>query len=660
MSNTSPVGTSDFRHWWLLGGTVLLLIGVGTLVAYLVPRPPPPTTVASDDPRLAYQGPFRNVHPSVGYVGDDACKGCHDDILLKYQHHPMAHASAAIAEIINSEKLGPARHNPFEVDSERFLVERQGQRMWHREERLDAHRVPLWHFDREVHFVIGSGARGRSYVTNHDGYLFQAPVSWFTQKQIWDRSPGFTAEALAGRPVQPDCLFCHANSSHPHEGSFNRYDDPILSGHGIGCERCHGPGERHAASSDRLDTVSPKRLSPALRDAVCEQCHLAGKVRIVRRGRRREDFRPGLPLDTVFAIFVLPEELGEPAATEGVHQLRKAVNHVEQMHASRCYQGGTAEDRMGCTSCHDPHSVPAPERRVAFFRQRCLACHEKRRCSAPAAARQARGDSCFECHMPRVKTADIAHSAATDHRVLRKPPAEAAVAGPTDLTQSLPLRSFHRGQVHLDDPEQARDYGLALVYLVRDHKLPLEAVGPHAVKLLEDAVAVHRDDLAAYQGKAEALSLLSDSPQRRDRHALRIEALAAAETILEQQPHQEVALALTAGMSQNLGDEEKAIEYWQRAVAANPWLPRYRENLTRLLQHAGRIAESGEHAAAWLKQEPRSIAARQSWIICLLRDGRKAAARQQFHVIEAMHPDDLKGLRDWFDDALARAPAGGG
>src|SRR5205823_3198677 len=100
---------------------------------------------------------------------------------------------------------------------------------------------------------------------------------------------------------------------HPREGYANRYESPLFDeGHAIGCERCHGPGALHVRDPGQRDPetgidytiVNPKHLKPDLRAAVCEQCHLEGETRIVRRGRDLFDFRPGLPMQAFWSVFV--------------------------------------------------------------------------------------------------------------------------------------------------------------------------------------------------------------------------------------------------------------------------------------------------------------------------------------------------------------------
>src|SRR5262249_32128900 len=152
-------------------------------------------------------------------------------------------------------------------------------------------------------FALGSGKRGRSYLIDHEGYLFQSAISWFTQTNSWNLAPGLEPHPHSDRRLTVECLFCHCNSVEPVAVTSNHFREPIFRGcYAIGCERCHGPGELHAQLRQEGDTpdedtsiVNPGRLPPALREAVCQQCHLQGQIRILRRGRQPFEFRPGLP-----------------------------------------------------------------------------------------------------------------------------------------------------------------------------------------------------------------------------------------------------------------------------------------------------------------------------------------------------------------------------
>jgi tetratricopeptide (TPR) repeat protein len=594
---------------------------------------------AADDPRVAYAGPFHNVHPSVAYTGDQACVPCHAEIAAKYQQHPMARALAPMAAIAATEQIEAARHNPFVADRTRFVVERQGNRVWHRTLRVGTSDQVLFTRDVEVHYAIGSAVHGRSYLTNRGGYLFQTPVSWFTQKQIWDRSPGFGNDVYSLRPVLGECLFCHANRAYPREGTTNKYDEPIISGGGIGCERCHGPGALHVQTTNRCDIVNPKQLSPALRDAVCEQCHLEGAVRVLRRGRGLYDFRPGLPLEDFISVFVYP-----PATGPDVHGRSKAVSQVEQMRESHCYQGGTTDKRLGCTSCHDPHTEPAAAERAAYYRRRCLECHQQQPCSEALAKRNKRNDDCAACHMPRFGTSDIAHAASTDHRVPRRPLPQAAQ--PAALPAAFPYWvSFHRGPVDIRNVEQGRDIAVALTKELYQSTPGLQRDAIMVIALLEEALGKDSDDVSAWEAKAQALFYL-------DRAS---EGLAAAQSLLQRMPTHERGLRMAAYGSSRAGDRAKAIAYWRQAIAVNPWSPDYHSALTLLLQQSGAWEEARSSCAVWCDLSPIDVEARMAWIANLQHEGKMAEARKEREVIEALGPENLTELRKRF----GKMPHGG-
>jgi hypothetical protein len=164
-------------------------------------------------------------------------------------------------------------NNPFEALGSRFEVKRAGERLWHRRTRLaagSAERVGAGppvaaELDWEVHYALSSGTHGYSYLTDRGGYVFETPISWYSQKGVWDLSPGFQQPQLTGRAITAECLFCHANPAHPVAGSVNRYHEPVFDGYAIGCQRCHGPGELHVARRESIWSVfvrPPRRGSP--------------------------------------------------------------------------------------------------------------------------------------------------------------------------------------------------------------------------------------------------------------------------------------------------------------------------------------------------------------------------------------------------------------
>lgn len=612
---------SAVGFWFLWGRTALDSGAAG------------PNTPTSADPRRSYAGPFVNVDPDVAFVGDAACARCHRDLVTSYRRTAMGRSLAPVATNADTQRYDAAAHNPFIALRSRFEVRRDGKRVLHHQTRLDAAGKPIYEQTQEAHYLLGSGTRGFSYLTERDGFLFQTPISWFAQKQIWDHSPGFGPDWHTGRPVGELCLSCHTNRVVSVSGSANRYEQPIFQGHAIGCERCHGPGSKHVAAPGEFDAhgldptiVNPRHLEPALREAICQQCHLAGATRVARRGFSPNDFRPALPLQSVLRVFVL-DEPGETA---------RAVSHVEQMHLSQCFRASSGADKLGCTSCHDPHTNVPAERRIAHYRDRCLQCHQTRGCHLPVAERRVRSpqDSCIDCHMPRTPTADIAHTAGTDHRITRTgvPPAPAWPRPGAPRT----LLDFHGGRLNPDDPEQMRDGALALASLAQERGEPATS----AVPLLRAAVRHFPDD-------AEARHSLGTLELLQGRAGPALEQFQA---ILDRNPVHERALAGAAAALTALGRKDEAVARWRRAVAANPWAPNYRAELATLLSQQGVWSECKVQAEAWVRTAPEDVSARKLLIRCLHRAGAHAEARAELTRVIALQPKRRSELQTWFAD----------
>src|SRR5947209_1484658 len=86
---------------------------------------------------------------------------------------------------------------------------------------------PYQNVQPDVNYVVGSGSHGYSFLTDRDGYVFQTPISWYSQKQVWDTAPGWESVG-GGRAILPGCLFCHANHVEPVPERVNRYQEPFL------------------------------------------------------------------------------------------------------------------------------------------------------------------------------------------------------------------------------------------------------------------------------------------------------------------------------------------------------------------------------------------------------------------------------------------------
>jgi hypothetical protein len=652
-------GIHSIFQWRYLLGVVVLVVALVGWVAWrgFHPEGPRPT----EDPRLTFDSPYRNVRPEVKYVGSEMCANCHPAHAATYRQHPMGRSLAPVLKAGALERFDPESHNPFGASGFQFLIEWRNGKLVHKEARQDPRGQLKTEFEAEVHYVIGSGARARSYLIEHEGYLFQSAITWYSQKGIWDLSPGFAANPHSDRPITAECLFCHCNHADPIEHTINRYRLPIFQGFAIGCERCHGPGELHVQRRERGEPiagedhtiVNPGRLAPPLREAVCQQCHLQGEMRILHRGRRSFDYRPGLPWHLFWSVLVKP-----PDESNG----HRAVGQVEQMQASRCYQAG---GKLGCISCHDPHALPEPPTKAAYYRRRCLNCHTEASCKRSPGAREerARNQDCIACHMPRLLSSDVAHTAITDHRILRtpadhrrkagvmlSPPTTGSIQDPGSLggesmpppVSDFPLGAFPSDRFDLEDPDFSRDFGLALTKLAEsgtyDRPARIRLTGD-ALRWLDAAVKTSPQDAPAWQARGYALW----QQNRKE------EAQAAFQTALALAPEREATLSYAASLAAEMGQHDSAVAYWQRALAVNPWAARGHFELARLLILSQEWQKAGEEANVVLRLNPFHIEARKLLVVCYHQMGDKARARTEFERILGLNPPDLQALRRWFD-----------
>ena len=497
------------------------------------------------------------------FVGAEACGVCHSRIWQRYRQHPMGRSLAAPLEAAQIERYDVTEFSP--PGPRHYRVERTADGVRHHEILTDQDGSVLYDQGMDVSYALGSGQRGRAYLFEHDGMLFKSSIAWFSRQNAWGLAPDYLPDSHQRfeRRITDGCISCHAGRMAAKSGAPDTFIKPVVIETAIGCERCHGPGRRHVEAHESATDkaladefiVNPARLDSSRQVSICAQCHLHGVARIIRTrtGQRAFDFQPGQLLEENRIVFVA----GESAKDEPG---QRALSQVEQMLASACFLG--SEGRLGCTSCHDPHGLPAPESRVNFYRQKCLACHETQGCGLTTEERLARDatDSCIACHMPAsLRVSNILHVAFADHRVPRRPRPEPADATSGPLTADE-FKVFDHADQRLPKLELDR----ALAFLLVDgaeHRFPTPAGARRAEKLLLPVHQAQPDDI-------DSLEILGAACQMQGRAA---EAEQWWLKSLKLDPRRESVLRQLGLLYHQQGRMQDARDFLQRYLAVNPW-----------------------------------------------------------------------------------------
>lgn len=439
---------------------------------------------------------------------------------------------------------------------------------------------------RELLYFIGSGGRGRTYLFEVDGFYFESPVNWYTQAQRWDMTPAYKAATTAplNLPAAVSCLHCHTSGFRaPHDGTQNEYGAPLFAAEGVSCERCHGPAEEHLRSGAKMRKI--EELSASKRDSICMQCHLEGNAAIEQPGKHIYDFRPGDELSEYVHYLVLSSD------TEA---RPRAVSQFEALAQSQCKR--KAGDALRCTTCHDPHGeVPAAEK-AAYYRKKCAGCHGE----GFAATHHKENPDCTACHMPKLASGDVAHTQATDHRILRNAMTKERNDGCV-ASAGKRLERFPAG-----NPATERDLVLGWLAVADSGN---EFAAAEADKVLPQAVKNNPKDpllLTAYAYR--------ELVHGRAGHAKELYVAA-----LEIEPTSIDAKANLGVIEAQSGSVERALELWNSAFAQAPWRSSIGMNLAQLDCSLGKTKDAEEALRRTLQFNPDLAKGRQ--MLEKLRDG---------------------------------------
>ena len=501
-----------------------------------------------------------------------------------------------------------------------YRAYREGDRFFQEEmwNGSSAHRLVY-----EVRFVVGSGSAARTYLGEENGRLYQLPLTFYTQEERWDFSPGYRAQNARFERLVPDaCMSCHNATPEPVEfveGKYERVPE------GIGCEQCHGPGALHIEKhleglgdeSHAVDysIVNPDHLNRELQLDVCQQCHLQGSVILRRDGEDAYSYRPGTPLSDYVALF-------SPDVPTSVTEVG-VISHAERMKASECYQASPA---MTCTTCHDPHEG-FRDKGPDYFNATCQTCHapddlNDRFAQTEFADQHTAAANCQSCHMPKVESHEAPHSSFTDHwvRVVRD-----TITTLPDASAAPLVAYFARDK---QGPEADVLRGMANVVYGSQRG---------DVSRMDEGIRLLGASLSDSDGWLEAEYLLGFAQMQRGKAREAVPHLerAARKPVPER-------LNTLAQAYEALGRTSKVDSLYQAALAIQPDLATVRVNYGRFLESVGRVADAKSQYAEAAREQPSLAQAHYNLGTLLLRQGDVSSAETQLLRAAQLQPADAQ------------------
>lgn len=485
-------------------------------------------------------------------VIDAKCAQCHEEIYREYLATPMANASGSAIEKLKADSFIDKLSNIEYVLS---LTNGKAVLTYHdQREPRTIRQLPMRYF-------LGSGHLGTTYIYSINDFLFESPIAWYAASKSYDMKPGLAEmkQMPPSLPMQSSCLRCHMSDVQASDsGTINRYKSLPFLHSGITCEACHGDAQQHLLTGGKSKIVNPARLAAEQRDSICISCHLEGDVTVDRAGHSALNYRPGEPISTYLAYYVY----------RNANATSRGVSEVEQLAQSTCKR--MSEDKMSCTSCHDPHFTPDVSQRTAFFRGKCLACHNQ---PEFATAHHPEKQDCTSCHMQPTGAQNIPHVAWTDHRILRIPESLKLDALEDKKGVLTPIFSSNATK---------RDLAMANYKAMLEGNRSLEPAAWEQLTQLHDAI---NDDPEAL----DALGVLN--AERRESKA----AEQAFRRVLELIPDDLTALSNLGTLLAQQGRLKEAISTLQPAFDRNPDISGLAMNLARVECAAGDAA-AARHA----------------------------------------------------------------
>jgi Flp pilus assembly protein TadD len=377
--------------------------------------------------------PWLNHSDTAKYVGKETCRLCHQSIYESFLETGMGRSIG----VASKNKSSADFHHPEiydEFSNLHYKAKWSNDSLYISEFRLKGNDT-VHNRTENIQYIIGSGQHTNSHLISTNGYVQQAPMTYFTQKHKWDLPPGFEngKNSRFNRIIGLECMSCHNAFPEFVQGSENKF---ISVPNGIDCERCHGPGSIHVqkkTNREIVDTakeidysiVNPAKLPIEKQFDICMRCHLQGNA-VLNSEKSWFDYKPGMNLSDYISVFLPRYENSE---TEFI-----MASHADRLKQSKCFiqsaksisgnknQLRPYKNALTCVTCHNPH-ISVKHTSINHFNQVCSSCHNGEKlkfCSEKSEITNKNKNNCVSCHMPQSGSTDIPHVSIHDHYIRKK------------------------------------------------------------------------------------------------------------------------------------------------------------------------------------------------------------------------------------------------
>ncbi len=331
------------------------------------------------------------------FAGSASCANCHNDIYEKHilTGHYLTSRAAFEEYIKGSFEKGK---NTFPFHPGLYVeMEKRDSGLFQVAYSNDIEKVA-----RRFDIVMGSGAKGQTFLSWQGNSLFQLPITYFTATNQWCNSPGYPDKVIFNRPITSRCLECHSTyattlAQQPKQPeSFSR--NQII--YGVDCEKCHGPAAEHVkyqsenpAATAAKFIVNPAQLSRQQQLDLCALCH-GGRL---NKTTPSFEFTAGDKL----ADYFVKDTISPDTKIIDVHG-----NQYGLLSESKCFIKSAT---LTCATCHNSHENERGK--TTLFSQRCMSCHSEEHgtfCKIKSLPASTLKTGCIDCHMPKQSSMSIA------------------------------------------------------------------------------------------------------------------------------------------------------------------------------------------------------------------------------------------------------------